>query len=144
MKPLLLIFLLLSIYSCENKNLAKPIKKTISQNEVLIIPEIKGVQRIDTTLNNFCIQEIKSYDKNQRLLRIQETNLCQSNSNKIYNLIKLYDTNNVLRYKLNIIGIGPQNCTELKFDESGKLKSKKNYTFDNHHKLVKTTKKTSR
>ena len=48
--------------SCENKNLEKPIKKTISQNEVLIIPEIKGVQRIDTTLNNFCIQEIKSYE----------------------------------------------------------------------------------
>ena len=139
MRLITLIFLALTIYSCQNNDQKKRYEKTYYQNELLTIPEIPAITRNDTILNNFCVQEIKSYDINDKLIRTQETNLCQSNSRKIYHLIKIYE-NDIIRYKLQRIGIGEQNCIEMKFDSSGNLTSKKIYLFDHKGKLIKEIK----
>jgi|GEM_PF-6885653 len=135
------LFFLLSflLFSCENEE--KKIAKVKVQKaaDLLTIPVVSDIARADTTLTNFCIQEIKSYNSEGELVLITETNLCESNSHKIYVESKYY-VDNQLIYELRRIGWGEQKCFETKYDATGKVLSKQGYLFDKKGLLIRRLK----
>lgn len=95
------------------------------------IPQIENIiAKCDTTFStkNYKGHVIKCFDKVGQLLKIDSTNLFESNMNKVYDYLKLYDTVNRLTYESISQELIKFHCYRYKYDESGHLTEKSGYS----------------
>jgi len=95
------------------------------------IPEIENIITIcDTTFTkkNYKGHVIKCFDKVGHLLKIDSTNLFESNMNDVYDYSKIYDTANRLTYESISQGLIKFHCYRYKYDVNGHLIEKSGYS----------------
>jgi len=95
------------------------------------IPAIENIiANCDTIFNtkNYKGHVIKCFDKVGHLLKIDSTNLFESNMNKVYAYSKIYDTANRLTYESISKGLVKFHCYTYKHDANGHLIEKSGYS----------------